>query len=374
MAQLKDITGLPPDAAELLEAVGYLNTHDLSGADPAQLVDELVKANKALDIMPENPTKTHVKAWQKMVSGHATVVSEDATGPDQESDDAREEHGPDGVDGAAEEEDESLTEEESDGYAFDIDPNLVNFEEDPEVQEMLAISPEAVPLQPSLIRRHKLAVADIPEGMLLTQCKGEVEINVMTSARLAKAQRREAEIKRTGLMVSRIRNFSEAESGDHHIKPLEKGQARESVAVSDGVNTGLRPESRRFVRGVLHPDPMSVRVAAFFAAWVELMLLACLVGIPWLLIYEQMSGNSMFWWVIGLSSGLVLSAFCYLFWGLGARCRVCGQRQFAPKKCLKNKKAHHIPVIGYIFPTALHAMFFKWFYCTYCGTAVRLKK
>ena len=372
MPKLEDIIDLPSDAVELLEAVGYLDAHELGEADPRELVAELVKANKALGIMADAPTVDHVKTWQETSSTYVNVtpvetetVEEIVDAPQQQEE----------SDNAYEEEEEDVDSENGDeAHSFDIDHNLVNFEEDPEVQEMLAISPEAVPLHPTLIRRHKLAVADIPEGYLLTQCEGEVEINVMTSARLAKAQRREAEVKRTGLMVSRIRNFETASSDDHHVKPLDKGNPKESVSVSDGLNEGLRPESRRFVRGVLHPDPVSVRVSAFFAVLVEVMLAACLIGIPWLLIHEHMSGNSMLWWVVGLSIGLVVSALCYLFWGVGARCRVCGQRQFSPKKCLKNKKAHHVPVIGYIFPTALHAMFFKWFYCTYCGTAVRLKK
>lgn len=378
MPKLEDITDLPSDAVELLGAVGYLDARDLGEADPGDLVAELVKANKALGIMSDTPTVGHVKTWQETSSNYVHIIADeaeseqveeivDAPQEQEKSDDACEEE-------ESEEGEEGEPENGGDAHSFDIDPNLVNFEEDPEVQEMLAISPEAVPLHPSLIRRHKLAVADIPEGLLLTQCEGEVEINVMTSARLAKEQRCESEIKRTGLMVSRIRNFETALTEDHHVKPLDKGKPKESVSVSDGLNAGLGRESRRFVRGVLHPNPMSVRVSAFFAALVQVMLAANLIGILGLLIHEQMSGNSMLWWVVGLSIGLVLSALCYLFWGLGARCRVCGQRQFAPKKCLKNKKAHHIPVIGYIFPTALQAMFFKWFYCIYCGTAVRLKK
>ncbi|MBT8043731.1 MAG: hypothetical protein KJO79_02170 [Verrucomicrobiae bacterium] len=376
MSQLEDINTLPTEAVELLEAVGYLNSHDLQQADAEELSAELTKANDVFSIMLDTPSAEVVEEWKNIVAAHnpshppketskQDAVSVDGEG--EESDPVAPE------DGEVNEQDEE-EDEENDAHAIDLDPALVNFEEDPEVQEMLQISPEAVQLDPSLIRRHKLAVADIPEGILLTQCQGEVEINVMTTARLAKAQRRESELKRTGLMVSRIRDFDAANSGEHHVKPLEKGKPREAVAASDDLNVGVNPDSRRFVRGVLHPDPMSVRISAFFSVLVELMLVGNLIGIPWLLIHEHLSGNSMFWWVIGLSSGLLLSALCYAFWGISARCRVCGQRQFAPKKCLKNKKAHHIPVIGYIFPTALHAMFFKWFYCTYCGTAVRLKK
>jgi hypothetical protein len=41
---------------------------------------------------------------------------------------------------------------------------------------------------------------------------------------------------------------------------------------------------------------------------------------------------------------------------------------------LKNRKAHHIPVLGYVFAVAVHIVLFRWFRCTYCGTPVRLKE
>lgn len=359
MPKLHDIAGISSEAAELLEAVGYLDAHDLGDADAEELTIELVKANEKLGIMPGTPAKGDVMHWQEFATG---AVSQELDAAEEAEKEIEE---PEGT--IQEEECEEL-------HSIDVDPGLVNFEEDPEVQEMLAVSPEAIPLAPALIRRHKLEVPDIPEGILLTQCEGEVEINVMTTSRLAEVQKPGAETKRAGLMSSRIRNFEQYEEGGHHVKPLDKGKPKEAVSASEGLNAGLRPESRRFVRGVLHPHAISVRVSAFCTVLVEVLLAANIIGIPWLLIYDYLSGMSMVGWIVGLMSALFLSALCYLFWGINARCRVCGQRQFAPKKCLKNRKAHYIPVLGYIFPTALHALFFKWFYCTYCGTAVRLKR
>ncbi|MGB0775310.1 MAG: DUF4332 domain-containing protein [Akkermansiaceae bacterium] len=348
MKLLEDIAELPPEAIELLEAVGYLDAEDLTGADAAELQQELEKANTQLRLMATAPSQDDVKQWQELCQ-NAPQPAEQEVVEEAESVDADE---------AAEEE----------------APEYVNFENDPEVLEMLSTAPEAEVLPVALIKRHKIAVGEIPEGILLTECERELDINVMTTDRASKAQRREIDSKRTGLMVSRIRDFDAAASDDHHVKPLAKGEAKEVNSVSEGLNAGVSPNSRRFVRGVMHPSPWSVRVSAFFAILVQLFLVAAFLGIPWLLYHEYQSGDSMLWWVVGLGGGLVLSALCYLFWGLSARCRVCGQRQFAPKKCLKNKKAHHLPLIGYIFPTALHAIFYKWFYCTYCGTAVRLKK
>lgn len=361
MPKLHDILAIPTEAADLLGAVGYLDAYDLIAADTEELQAELAKANDKLHITDADPTAEEIGEWkaaakedhtEQLESGLEQAETEPEDGPDQDAQ-------PEGDQPAEESE---------------ATPTFVNFEKDPEVQEMLDLSPGAIPLDPSLIRRHKLKVADVPEGILLTECRGEVEINLAPPDRLTMQQKRESEVGRTGLMASRIRKFDEADEFVSHIKPLERGEARPSSVHSAGLNEGVSQGSRRFVRGVLHPDPWSVRISAFFALLVELTLVANFIGIPWLVWHDYTTGESMTGWVIGLSSGLLISALCYLFWGLSARCRVCGQRQFAPKKCLKNKKAHHIPVVGYIFPTALHAIFFKWFYCTYCGTAVRLKK
>jgi len=353
MPKLQDIPALLGDAAELLEAVGYLDTEDLAEADASELHAELVKANEKLHILPDTPTVEDLKKWQDDLS---SKIAE----PEEEEEEFAE--------------DEPEHDEDEEAHVIEMEPGVSNFENDQEVMDMLDVSPEAEPLIGSLIKRHKLAVSDIPEGILLTAWEGELEINVMNSTKPTDSQRRLADAKRTGLMTARIRGFDDMDSGDHVVKPLDRGEPRESVSVSGGLNLGIDPTSRRFVRGVMHPDPLSVKTSAFFSMLVQLMLVASFIGIPWLLIHEHMTGDSMLYWVIGLASGLVLSAFCYLFWGMSARCRVCGQRQFAPKKCLKNKKAHHIPLVGYIFPTAIHALFYRWFYCTYCGTAVRLKK
>ncbi|MFK7912123.1 MAG: hypothetical protein AB8F34_16220 [Akkermansiaceae bacterium] len=352
MPKLQNITTLPKDAVDLLEAVGYLEARELLDANSEELKGELDKANDKFHIAGADPSLDDIAEWKKIAS----------------------DYDPSDIDIESIEEEALVEQPEEDPAKESSQSKSVNFENDPEVLEMLAQSPDALSLDPSLIRRHKLKVSEIPEGILLTHCEGEVEINLMPPERMSKRQRREAEIKRTGLMSSRIRSFDEADEIPGHVKPLERGENRDSVTLSDGLNQGVSPNSRKFVRGVLHPNPWSVKISAFFALLVEIMLVANFIVIPWLLYHEHSTGDSMLWWVVGLASGLLLSALCYLFWGLSARCRVCGQRQFAPKKCLKNKKAHHIPVIGYIFPTALHTIFFRWFYCTYCGTAVRLKK
>jgi len=368
MLQLQSITALPHDAIDLLEAVGYMDVQELCGAHTQELIEELVQANKALGIMAESPTAEQLDGWKKIAK---ELLGDGYRNPPTSENVVDEIESPPEIEHPIE---GGLPEAPAWNEPDDRE-DVVSFEDDSEVQSMLELSPDAEPVPADLIKRNSLAVQDIPAGILLSECQGDVEMNVMTPQNKAKYKRHLAERKRSGLMTSRIRGFDEAETEDHHVKPLDKGKPRDVVTSSNGLNKGLTPKSRRFVRGVLHPDPLRVCVAAFFSLLVQFFLVATFVVVPAFVLYDLLyDAPETMWWVAGIVCGLILSSLSYLFWGLSARCRVCGQRQFAPKKCLKNRKAHHVPLIGYILPTALHAIFFKWFYCIYCGTAVRLKK
>ena len=354
MPKLQDIPDIPSDAVELLEAVGYLDVEDLTSADVSELHTELVKANDKLSILEEAPSAEQVLGWQEALSGDKPVTDEYPEAEDEKEPEPESEPEPEPED--------------------DLEVEIINFENDFDVMEMLAVSPAAQLLPGSLIKRNEIAVKDIPEGILLTQCESDLDINVRATSITTAGQRKAIDAKRTGLATSRIRSFDQMDSEDHTVKPLDRGKQRDAVSLSEGLNKGLSPESKRFIRGVLHPDAVRVKVAAFFASFVFLALITAFIGIPWLLYHENQSGQNMIWWVVGVASTLLLSGLCYLFWSIGARCRICGQRLYAPKKCLKNKKAHHIPLLGYILPTALHTLLYNWLYCTYCGTAIRLKK
>ncbi|HEX7262157.1 MAG TPA: hypothetical protein VF258_10110, partial [Luteolibacter sp.] len=79
-------------------------------------------------------------------------------------------------------------------------------------------------------------------------------------------------------------------------------------------------------------------------------------------------------WLLAFPLALPVLGIAYLIWGMHGSCRVCGQKLFVPRMCLKNSKAHQIRGLGHIVPVCLHILLFKWFRCTYCGTPIRLKK
>ena len=141
-------------------------------------------------------------------------------------------------------------------------------------------------------------------------------------------------------------------------------------------NKGRDPQSPFFIRGVLHSHPVSLSIGAIVTLILAIILPLAIVSAG-LLLLSDLVPLHFSWvpkWLLAFPFSLPVVGMGYLFFGLGGSCRICGQKQFVPRACLKNTKAHHVRGLGYIVPVAVHMLLFKWFRCTYCGTPVRLKK
>jgi hypothetical protein len=78
--------------------------------------------------------------------------------------------------------------------------------------------------------------------------------------------------------------------------------------------------------------------------------------------------------LIALPIALPILGLFYAVLANNSSCRVCCQKLFIPKPHLKNSRAHHVKVLGYILPLCAHIILFRWFRCTHCGTPIRLKE
>ncbi len=136
----------------------------------------------------------------------------------------------------------------------------------------------------------------------------------------------------------------------------------------ESTNRGKKPSSRRFVRGILHPSPYRVMIAAFFAILVRVVFLGVLALLV-LLFLEQVET-----WTLWLTLILPVVALFHFATVGKARCRVCGLKEFVPSGAHKHRDSHRIPLVGPIFSTALHLLLFKWFRCMFCGTPIRIRK
>ena len=350
MTNLSNIPGIGKASLELLEAAGFLDVESLAKAGVDELANELERANKVLQIAKRAPARASVQKW---ISSARDIT------------------------GAGENDEGNVT-------------MPVNYEQSPQVATMLANAPFAIPLPAKLLMEKELAVADIPAAIFLNRYSGDLEVKVDEKIPRAPQSRPTGSpnfIKmadngqsRYEIDNSRIKSTDALNSGT--VRPLsaKPTQDNDRVALIRGprveTNKGRDPESPFFIRGVLHSHPVSMAVGAV----VTLLLAALLplaVGSTTLLLLSDLKPEHFAWvpkWLLVFPFSLPIVGFGYLCWGINGTCRICGQRQFVPRMCLKNSKAHHVRGLGYIVPVCLHMLTFKWFRCTYCGTPVRLKK
>lgn len=362
----RDIKGLGESSAELLEAVGYPGPRDLAAAEVAELVLELKKANNTLKILKRSPSVSQLENW---IEAARELVGEQAPEPE--------------------------VEETQQGLVHRAeDDREVDFEADPVVIEMLENAPLAIPVPGSMITGQDIRVGEVVSGVLLNRVRGDLEIRVDTRQSKHKQdpmekrgdQEPDAEEPQAGdqprvqrgIDISRLRSTEDFRRGD--APPAPAAPAEDPIETirtpSAELNVGRDPKSRWFIRGVLHLNAGQVTAGAWATILVFLTVPVAIAASALLLLSDAWPEH--FSWVPGwlLVLPLLVPVFglFYLFFAVGTRCRVCGQRLFLLQRCHKHKKAHHRRGLGYVLPMSIHMLLFKWFRCTHCGTAVRLKK
>jgi hypothetical protein len=268
----------------------------------------------------------------------------------------------------------------------------VNYELSPEVAAMLASAPFAIPLPARQLKERELAVSDIPAAIFLNRYCGDLEIKM--EAKIPKAPQSRAAPSnnfvimaengqsRIDLDPTRFKTTGEMTNGVPTVRAItQKGsQDNDRVALIRGprveTNKGRDPQSPFYIRGVLHSHPVAMATGAIVTLFLAAILPLAVLSAA-LLLLSDLKPEHFSWvpkWLLAFPFSLPLFGLLYLFFGVSGSCRICGQKQFVPRMCLKNSKAHHVRGLGYIVPVCLHMLVFKWFRCTYCGTPVRLKK
>lgn len=350
MTNLESIPGIGKASLELLEAAGFADAETLAKAGVDELALELERANRILQIAKRAPSSGNIRKW--------IASARDMTGIEE--------------DPAAE-------------VTMPVD-----YEKSPEVVSMLAAAPFAIPLPARVLMDQKLAVGDIPPAILLNRYSGDLEVRVedrVASGRNGSSFTPSGNVKIADNSATRIEiDNSRIKSTDVLAGARPRTEASKTGPIDDRValirtprvetNKGRDPSSRRYIRGVLHSHPVSLSVGAVFALLLVIFLPLGVVSAGLLLLSREIPAK-FGWvpeWLLAFPLTLPVFGICYLIWSLNGSCRICGQRQFVPRACLKNTKAHHIRGLGHIIPVSLHILLFKWFRCTYCGTPVRLKK
>lgn len=239
-----------------------------------------------------------------------------------------------------------------------------------------AAYPTAIPLADAFIDRNQLSIENLPEA----QAQRRLDV-------LQKEHENESKKWTNGTPVVMTADYGRATSpaqepaapfipkGSTHTADTMAGF--KSAGSSDDIikaprpetNMGVDPGSRKYIRGVLHRSASKVTAAAY-----GYLICYALVGLSFLPLPLIFIDKETFFWVVFAPVLFLPAFFIYVLVVLNANCPVCRQKQFVPKACHKHVKAHHVPVVGYRLPTAVHIVFFKWFRCIFCGTSIRMKE
>lgn len=321
------ISGINRDGEELLRAVGVEGIPTLSQSNARDLLEEMEQANQHLELVAQTPSEDQLSAW----------ISE-----------AR-----------------AISEEEG----------MLTI---PKLEEAVELVPvevlRALPVSKQFIVEHEIKVSEVPvmEAFCRKEDLFEERVVSLRTGEPINVPVREIGPKKSGQARDEEKKVEKVEK----VEPLErKKQFDIRKTASPEINVGKKPFSRRFIRGVLHPQPGRVRVGGGLT--VLLMALFPLTLASGVLMVTFYSGKVLEpenIWLLAFPVALVICGLLYLMIARPTKCRVCGQPLFSPKACRRNPKAHHFPLLGYILPTAVQMMIFHWFRCMYCGTSIRLKK
>ncbi len=349
MTNLRTIPGIGKASLELLEAAGFPDAESLAKAGVDELAQELERANRILKISKRAPARGNVVKWIASARDLIGVVENTAVAVTMP----------------------------------------VNHEISPQVVSMLATAPFAIPLPAKFLMEQQLAVGDIPAAILLNRYSGDLEVKIDDRVPGLKPARpvvssnnvKIAETSGTRMVIdnSRIKS-TETLAGAAVRSSAPTVNHDDRVALIRGprveTNKGRDPQSRRYVRGVLHSHPVALSVGAVLTLLLGAMLPLGIISAGLLLLSSEVPAH-FGWvpkWLLAFPASLPVLGLAWLIWGMHGSCRICGQKLFVPRMCLKNSKAHHLFGLGHVIPVCLHMLLFRWFRCTYCGTPVRLKK
>lgn len=131
-------------------------------------------------------------------------------------------------------------------------------------------------------------------------------------------------------------------------------------------------QSRRKARHnscITHRQPVLSFLGAITAVLMPMFFLS-LIGAGYLLLFtdERPLGDNPYIYMVAP----LVFLLPHLIMVRIARCSVCHMPLFAYKPYSHHKRAHHIPLLGVAYSTALHVLFLLRFRCPACGTGQRL--
>ncbi len=370
MKQLQDLPNLSPEAIELLQASGYTDVKALKDHTLSEITEQTRKTNEILNILTDSPTKELLTTWLSPL-GHEVVR------PVRETDSG---HiiPPRSLLSASFA--IPLSEEFIAENAIVMDkllPGTVKFiserealkhmsREDLEIAETDKTQEvvKKVPVESKPVVELKKTTQT--EDAAITEAHDQPKLDIDDIYPEPLFNEKSDYI----LNKDRIIDMETFRKTGSRIEPLVSSSANDLIrSTKKETNEGVNPSSRRYIKGVLHNHfgSFMISTGAYLSS---ILLFISAFPLTSLLLVDK----NKYWWAI-FSPLLILSAiFIYFAFTNQAFCPICRQKQYALKSCLKHRDAHYWGLLGYMLPTAIHALLFKWFRCIFCGTPIRLKK
>ena len=351
MANLDTIPQIGKPTLELLEAAGFQDVESLAKAGVDDLVKELARANRILKISKRSPSRKSVEKWISQACDIAGITRESA----------------------------------------DLSSMPVNYELSEQVIPMIANAPFAIPLPARILMERQLGVADIPPAILLNRYSGDLDVRVEQRVPKSRPQKAPAafsanvttiskSIQRLEIDTSRLKSTEDIGDTPPTRPARTPDPENDRVALlrapRESTNKGRNPQSRWYIRGVLHTHSGSIWFGAAITLLLLVMIPTSVISATLLLLSGEMP-ETFGWvpgWLLWVPVTLPAIGIVYLIFNSRGTCRVCGQKLFIFRPHTKNSKAHHVPGLGYIIPLCFQILIFRWFRCTHCGTPIRLKE
>ncbi len=351
MKPIQNVENLIPEAIELFEATGYYDVQKISEKRVSDITFELMNANHVLKIVKHDLTSEMIKNWLEQIESKYGFTMND---------------------------------EHLDlGSFMTFDPN-----------DILS-APKALAISPEFTKDNNIQISDLPEGNIHFRDKelalaylAKNKPNTISYDVLAEPEadvlEPPAEEEKTVLFehpnakkneaaaldMSRVIKMETYQTEGSSIEPIVAKPDINFIRTTDKkTNEGVSHNSRFYIKGVLHKDASKFKSGCHLFLLANIMVFLSLATTS--LVFVDSEKYS---WAVWGPLLMVVSALIYFASIKSSKCPVCNQRQFAPKTCFKHKKAHRWPIFGYMLPTAIHAILFKWFRCIFCGTSIRLKK
>lgn len=237
----------------------------------------------------------------------------------------------------------------------------------------------AIPLPARVLVGNRIRVAEIPPAFPLHKDQSHPHLQANPEISGPDDLQPAKKPSRRKIDISRLRPLDDLTVASIRMPASASSPAADRVmrlrAPLPETNAGKNPNSRRYIRGVLHTHPRSIHCAAWITLLLVMITPLAILSSALLLLSRELP-EKFSWspqWLLIFPIAFPVLGIAWLLWGHSGKCRICGIKLFVHRTHLKNSKAHHLPLLGYVVPLCVHILLFRWFRCTHCGTPVRLK-